>query len=119
MTIYRELGDLNGESDCWVRLGEFHHLLGEHEQAVSCHRRAVALWRGLGNRADEAVTLVSLGDSALAAGKPAQAREAWESAVTILTELGLPAASSVCRKLASLAERRGRHAPVHAGTVAC
>ena len=119
MTIYRELGDLNGESDCWVRLGEFHHLLGEHEQALSCHRRAVALWRGLGNRADEAVTLVSLGDSALAAGKPAQAREAWESAVTVLTELGLPAASSVCRKLASLAERWDRRAPVLAGTVAC
>jgi tetratricopeptide (TPR) repeat protein len=119
MTIYRELGDLNGESDCWVRLGEFHCLLGEHEQAVSCHRRAVALWRRLGNRADEAVTLDSLGDSALAAGKPAQAREAWESAVTILTELGLPAASSVGRKLASLAKRRGRPAPVHAGTVAC
>ena len=119
MTIYRELGDLNGESDCWVRLGEFHHLLGEHEQALSCHRRAVALWRGLGNRADEAVTLVSLGDSALAAGKPAQAREAWESAVTVLTELGLPAASSVRRKLASLAERWDRRAPVLAGTVAC
>jgi DNA-binding SARP family transcriptional activator len=119
MTIYRELGDLNGESGCWVRLGEFHHLLGEHEQALSCHRRAVALWRGLGNRADEAVTLISLGDSALAAGKPAQAREAWESAVTILTELGLPAASSVCRKLASLAERWDRRAPVLAGTVAC
>jgi DNA-binding SARP family transcriptional activator len=119
MTIYRELGDLNGESDCWVRLGEFHHLLGEHEQALSCHRRAVALWRGLGNRADEAVTLASLGDGALAAGKPAQAREAWENAVAILTELGLPAASSVCRKLASLAERRDRHAPVLAGTVAC
>jgi hypothetical protein len=86
---------------------------------VSCHQRGVALWRGPGNRADEAVTLVSLGDSALAAGKPAQAREARESAVTILTELGLPVASSVCRKLASLAEWRERHAPVHAGTVAC
>jgi tetratricopeptide (TPR) repeat protein len=119
MTIYRELGDLNGESDCWVRLGEFHHLLGEHEQAVSCHRRAVALWRGLGNRADEAMALVSLGDSALAAGKPAQAREAWESALRILTELGLPSASFVYLKLASLAERWDRHAPVLAGTVAC
>jgi len=108
MTIYRELGDLNGESDCWVRLGEFHHRLGEHEQALTCHRRAVALWRGLGNRADEAVTLVSLGDSALAAGKPAEAHEAWENSVTILTELGLPAATSVWGKLASLAQNRDR-----------
>jgi hypothetical protein len=30
VTIDRELVDLDGESDCWVRLGEFHHLLGEH-----------------------------------------------------------------------------------------
>jgi hypothetical protein len=35
MTIDRELGDLDGESACWVRLGEFHCLHGEHEQAVS------------------------------------------------------------------------------------
>jgi hypothetical protein len=37
------------ESDCWLRLGGFHHLPGEQEQAVSCHRRAVALRRGLGD----------------------------------------------------------------------
>lgn len=104
MTIYRELGDPNGEGDCWVRLGEFHHLLGEHEQALACYGRAVVVWRGLGNRAGEALTLVSLGDSALAAQDCGQAREAWEKALTMLTELGLPAADSVRRKLHRLRE---------------
>ena len=104
MTIYRELGDLNGEGDCWVRLGEFHHPLGEHEQALACYGWAVVVWRGLGNRAGEALTLESLGDSALAARDCGQTREAWEKALTMLTELGLPAADSVRRKLHRLRE---------------
>jgi DNA-binding SARP family transcriptional activator/tetratricopeptide (TPR) repeat protein len=99
MTLYRELGDANGEGECWGRLGEFHHLLGEHEQALICHRRAVAIWHGAGNRAGEALALDSLADSAFAAGEPDQAREAWQAALIVLSELGLPAADSVRRKL--------------------
>ncbi len=104
MVIYRQLGDSNGEAECWVRLGELHHLLGEHEQALACHCRAAALWRGLGNRPGEAQALDSLGDSALAAGEIGQAREAWETSLILLTELGLPAADSVRQKLCRLSK---------------
>jgi len=30
MVGYRQLGDHNGEGNCWARLGEFHHQLSDH-----------------------------------------------------------------------------------------
>jgi DNA-binding SARP family transcriptional activator/tetratricopeptide (TPR) repeat protein len=102
MAIYGELEDPDGQGDCWLRLGEFHHALGEHEQALTCHQRAVTLMRGSANRAGEALALDFLGDSALAAGKQDLAREAWQTALIVLNELGLPAAGSVRRKLHQL-----------------
>lgn len=99
LAIYGELEDPDGQGNCWLQLGEFHHLLGEHEQAMTCRRRALALMRGSANRAGEALALDSLGDSALAAGERDQAREAWQTALIALNELGLPGADSVRRKL--------------------
>jgi tetratricopeptide (TPR) repeat protein len=115
MALYRRLGDGNGEGDCWARLGEFHHLLGQYPQAMDCHRRAITLCRQLGKRADEAAALTGLGDSALAAGSPGAAREAWDEALAILDELRLPLASPVHDRLTRLAGRPLEHAVWPAG----
>jgi tetratricopeptide (TPR) repeat protein len=106
----REFRDPYGEGECWTQLGESHHLLGEYTQAMACYRRAAALWQELGRQADEAAALVSVGDSALAAGNGAQAREAWETAVILLSKLGLASAGEVRRKLHRLAEAAEPHA---------
>ena len=71
---------------------------------MTCYRRAVALLRGLGSRTDEAGAFICLGDSAQAAGEYAQAKDAWETALMILKQLGLPCAISVRRKLRLLRE---------------
>ena len=115
MALYRRLGDGNGEGDCWARLGEFHHLLGQYPQAMDCHRRAITLCRQMGKRADEAAALTGVGDSALAAGSPGAAREAWDEALAILDELRLPLASPVHDRLTRLAGRPLEHAVWPAG----
>ncbi len=102
MILYRRLDDRKGQSDCWARLGESRHLLGQYRQAMDCHRRAIALGQEIGSRAGEVEALTRLGDSAAAAGDPAVARRAWESALVILDELRLPQAGTVRERLARL-----------------
>jgi tetratricopeptide (TPR) repeat protein len=101
MVIFREAGDRNGEGTCWTRLGEFRHLLGQYEQAADCYRRAIAICQEVGNRADEAMDWAALGDSLLAAGDPAGARQAWDTALIILDNR-LPLVSSIRDRLARL-----------------
>ncbi|HEY4465136.1 MAG TPA: BTAD domain-containing putative transcriptional regulator [Streptosporangiaceae bacterium] len=116
--LYRRIGDGNGEADCWARLGEFLHELGQCRRAVDCHRRAITLCRQLGRRADEAAALTGLGDSALAAGSPGEAREAWDEALAILEELRLPLASQVRDRQTRLASPPPEHAAWPAGAPA-
>ncbi|HEY2576725.1 MAG TPA: BTAD domain-containing putative transcriptional regulator [Streptosporangiaceae bacterium] len=105
MTVYQQLSDSNGEANCWASLGEFRHQLGEYREAMNCQLRAVTLCRQLGNRTDEAEGLIAFGDSALAAGDRAAARDAWGKSLIILDELRLPQAQPVRTRLAGLDER--------------
>jgi hypothetical protein len=57
--------------------------------------------RESGDRFDEADALICLGDTREAAGDLAQAREAWQQAVTILEDLQHPQAGQVRAKLAN------------------
>ena len=82
---------------------------------MTCYRRAVALLRGLDSGIDETGALISLGDSAQAAGEYGEAREAWERAMTFLSARGLPCAISVRRKLRRLRELSGQPAPALTG----
>jgi hypothetical protein len=73
--------------------------LGDHAAVILDYRRALALFRDLGNRYNEADTLTHLGDSLQAAGDPTGARTAWRHALTILTELRHPDAQQVRGRL--------------------
>src|SRR5262249_51823935 len=68
--------------------------LGEHPRAVSCYRQALALghqWKTPLARRWLADMLADFGDALQTAGDLSGARQAWQRALQILHDLGLPA----------------------------
>jgi hypothetical protein len=62
----------------------------------------VALYAGHGHRYFEALSLIGLGDSCEAMGRPATAAEVWRRALEVLTELESPDRADVQARLARL-----------------
>ena len=65
------------------------------QEATTCYQQAVNLYDELGDRYNEADTLVALGDAHQAFGDSESARIAWQRALTILEQLDHPRADSV------------------------
>jgi tetratricopeptide (TPR) repeat protein len=107
MDIHAELGDAYGSAGSWQSLGDSYQLLGEPGAAAACLERAMALFRGLGSRADEAGILAAPGDIQSGAGEPVAARASFQQALAIFGELRLPQAEEVRGRLAAL-NRPGR-----------
>ncbi|MGI5289882.1 AfsR/SARP family transcriptional regulator [Nonomuraea polychroma] len=97
-----DLGFRRGESAAWDSVGYARHRLGQFQQAITAYRRAAELRNSMGARYPEASSLGRLGDVHLDAGEPEAAREAWQAALTILTDLRHPAADEISAKLAAL-----------------
>lgn len=75
-------------------LGVVHSRLGEHRQAISCYQQALAVAVQRKNPLDRwwlATLLVGFGHACMAAGDLPAAAAAWQEALQILDELGLPA----------------------------
>ena len=102
LSLWRETGDRIGEGHAWESLGYAEHHLGHHARAATCYPRALSTYRELGDRYCEARALSRLGDTHRAAGGPEQARQAWQLALAILTDLQHPDADDVRGKLADL-----------------
>jgi tetratricopeptide (TPR) repeat protein len=67
--------------------------LGQHRQAITCYQQALALARQRKTRLARrwlASLLVRLGDACQAASDLAAARQAWQQALQIRNDLGLP-----------------------------
>ena len=80
-------------------IGYAHHHLGHAVRAIASYQRAVELFRELGDRYNQGMSLNRLGDSHQAAGNTAAAGRAWRQALTILSELDHPDAAQVRGKL--------------------
>ncbi|MEV4177459.1 BTAD domain-containing putative transcriptional regulator [Nonomuraea sp. NPDC049709] len=96
------LGFRRGEAAAWDSVGYGRHRLGQFQQAIIAYRCAVELRNSTGTRYPEASSLGRLGDVHLDAGEPEAAREAWQAALTILTDLRHSAAEEIRTKLAAL-----------------
>ena len=93
LEVAPEAGDPTDLALAWDALGLVHSRLGEHRQAISCYRQALALARERKNplaRRWLASLLASFGDACRAAGDLPAAVEAWQQALQILHDLGLP-----------------------------
>jgi hypothetical protein len=70
-----------------------HHRLGERHHAVSCYRQALSLanqWKTPLARRWLASLLAEFGDACAAASDRPAAAGAWQQALQILNDLGLP-----------------------------
>jgi transcriptional regulator with XRE-family HTH domain/cytochrome c-type biogenesis protein CcmH/NrfG len=99
--LQHEIGDRHGQASTWDSLGYAYHHLGNYKEAVACYGHARDLFRDVGDRYGEADTLTRLGDSHKGGGDPRAAREAWQSALAILTDLDHPDATPVHARLAA------------------
>jgi tetratricopeptide (TPR) repeat protein/transcriptional regulator with XRE-family HTH domain len=97
--LRRGVGDPVTGADTWHTLGYARQLLGQHARAEECYRRALRLYRRIGDRYHEAGCHTYLGDNHLAVGDTAAARRAWQAALVILEDLHHPDAEPVRAKL--------------------
>ena len=77
----------------WNVLGSVHSRLGQHRQAITCYRQALALARQRKTRLARrwlASLLARLSDACQSAGDLPAARRAWQQALQIRNDLGLP-----------------------------
>jgi DNA-binding SARP family transcriptional activator/tetratricopeptide (TPR) repeat protein len=107
LDIQREIDDRLGQADTLDSIARAHRFLAGYDQAIACYQQALHLYRESGDRYNEADTLQSLGDTYLAADDPGSAASAWQNALTILDELGLPEAGGLRAKLGKLARLTG------------
>jgi tetratricopeptide (TPR) repeat protein/transcriptional regulator with XRE-family HTH domain len=104
--LCQALGYSPGEAGTWDTLGVVLQRLGLHGEAVPCFRRAISLDREMGNRYDLAMVLAHLGETYVAVGDLAGAREAWDESLLILRVLHHPSAGMVRGWLAALSTGR-------------
>ncbi|WP_203845860.1 AfsR/SARP family transcriptional regulator [Dactylosporangium siamense] len=100
LAIFELLGDRHGQAAALDSIGSAHHGLDDHQTAIGFFTRALHLCREVGDRHGEAETLTHLGDAWHAAAGGTAAREHWQAAELILSELGHPGADGVRAKLA-------------------
>jgi len=88
-----EAGDPMSPARAWSVLGLVHSRLGEHHQAISCYQQALDLAHEQKtplSRRWLAGLLAGFGDALQAAGDLPAARQAWQQAMQIRNDLGLP-----------------------------
>jgi DNA-binding SARP family transcriptional activator/tetratricopeptide (TPR) repeat protein len=102
LVLPEDLGDADVTGRTLDSLGYLLHQLGRYGEAADSYRRSIAIRRSRGVRRQEADTLVRLGDTRLAAGEPAGARSAWQSALAVLDELDDTDPAPVRDRLAGL-----------------
>ncbi|PSL54749.1 DNA-binding SARP family transcriptional activator [Saccharothrix carnea] len=100
LALHQETGDDQaGEAAIWDSLGYINHHLDDLGEAARCYENALAQYRAVGERFEEAMTLDRLGDTLHAAGDGAAARRRWQEAVVVLDDLGHSAADRIRPKV--------------------
>jgi len=105
--MQRGIADRLGQADTLDSIARAYASLTYYDEAVACYQQARQLCREFDDRYDEALILVHLGDTSLAADDPESAAAAWQDAVTIFEDLGLPEATDLRVKLGNLAALAG------------
>ena len=103
-----EPGDPTNLALAWGVLGLVHHRLGERHRAISCYRQALLLanqWKTPLARRWLASLLADFGDACQAASDMPAAASAWQQALQILDELGLPDSLGVRARLEQASPR--------------
>ena len=88
LTLYRQLGNRDGEAGTLAILGTLYTRLGQPTQATEHLQQALAMFRETGQRDGEAGAFNGLGEAAHTAGHPTDAITHHTAALTIATDTG-------------------------------
>jgi DNA-binding SARP family transcriptional activator/tetratricopeptide (TPR) repeat protein len=99
LALYRQVGEAYNEAAAWDSLGYAYHHLGRHADAVNCYHAALRQHRASGHRVSEADALARLGDVHAAAADHPAARQAWQQALDIYSDVHHPDAEKLRAKL--------------------
>ncbi|MGI8451293.1 MAG: BTAD domain-containing putative transcriptional regulator [Streptosporangiaceae bacterium] len=101
LALFRALGDRSGEAQALNGIGETLHASGRPECAHAEHTMAFGLASQIGNKHEQARAHNGLACAHGATGDPARARDHWQHALTLYTDLGAPEAAQVRTHLAT------------------
>jgi tetratricopeptide (TPR) repeat protein len=108
LALYREISDRSGEADALNSLGEALWAAGQHSRAYTSHTAACAIASDIGDRYQQARAHNGLAHAHNALARPVEAREHWEKALALYTQLGTPEADEVRAQLADAVNHNGR-----------
>ncbi|MBW4492842.1 MAG: CHAT domain-containing protein [Oscillatoria princeps RMCB-10] len=88
LTLYREIGDRDGEAASLENLGIAYHSLGRYTLAIDYHRQSLEIEREIGNRREEAASLGSLGNAYYSLGRYTLAIDYHRQSLEMAREIG-------------------------------
>jgi len=87
VTIYRGIGDIQGETRAANNLAHAYLQSGRFDQALVAGQKSLAVQRRMGNRYGEGITQAILGGAVRGLGRPADSIARFEQALLIFREL--------------------------------
>ncbi|TDB78440.1 BTAD domain-containing putative transcriptional regulator [Micromonospora sp. KC723] len=105
LALLRASADRHGEAAGWDSMGYIHHQRGAYSLAIRCYEHSLEMWQECGDRMGSARTLISLGESRLAAGEVAECGRAWRRALALLHGLDAAAAAALAERMRRLSRQ--------------
>ncbi|NES17928.1 MAG: CHAT domain-containing protein [Symploca sp. SIO3E6] len=88
LTLYRQLGNRQGEAQCLGNLGNIFYQLQDYEQAIKYHKQDLSVAREIGDGEGEAYSLNNLGRTCESQWKYQQAIEYYEQSLLTAQKIG-------------------------------
>jgi Flp pilus assembly protein TadD len=98
LTMFREMGERSSEAEACNGLGEVLLAMGRPGDGFLQHTTALGL---AGDKYEEARAYIGLGHTCQASGDSVHARQHWQQALALCSELGMPEAEHVRAQLAA------------------
>ena len=90
LSIWKEIGNLQGQASSLDYLGRVYSDLGQKQTALDYFNQGLPVWRESGNRNGEALDLNDIGRAHADLGQPQQALDFCNQALTDLARSGQP-----------------------------
>ena len=95
LTIYREIGNRQGEANSLGNLGLAYYSLGQYQKAIDFHQQQLEMAREIGDRQGEANSLGNLGNAYYFLGQYQKAIDFHQQSLEIEREIGNPQGEAI------------------------
>ena len=95
LTIYRKIGNRQGEAISLGNLGNAYDSLGQYQKAIDFHQQYLEISREIGDRLGEAASLGNLGNAYHSLGQYQKAIDFYEQSLEIEREIGNPQGEAI------------------------